>query len=160
MYREDITNNLNNSKGLFFIFFFRFSNFFCRNYFLKIIGFPVRGLYKVIIQWIFGIDIPDGTHIGSGLKIYHGIGLVVNKDVIIGSNVILRHCTTIGNSKKNGKCPVIEDNVIVGANCVIIGDIIVGRNAVVAAGSVVNKNVPSYSLVAGNPAIVKKKYEY
>lgn len=50
----------------------------------------------------------------------------------------------------------IGRNVWVGDNVVILGNVKIGDGAIVAAGSVVIKDVPSYSLVAGVPAIVKK----
>lgn len=48
---------------------------------------------------------------------------------------------------------VIEDDVWIGHNVVILpGCKHVGRGAIVGAGSVVTKDVPSYTVVAGNPA--------
>lgn len=146
-----------NSKGLFFLLFFRISSFFSRNSLLRLIGFPIRLIYKIIIQWILGIDIPDKTRIGSLINIYHGIGLIVHEKVIIGKNVVLRHNTTIGNAKRVDDVPTIKDNVQIGANCVIIGDIVIGNNSVIAAGSVVVKSVPDFCIVAGNPAKIIKE---
>lgn len=145
-----------NTKNLFFNLCFRTCSFFSQNMILKIIGFPFRLLYKFCIQWVLGIDIPDTTKIGKNFTIFHGQGLVVHKSVIIGNNVTLRHNTTIGNARQNGACPIIADNVDVGANSVIIGDIRIGNNAVIAAGSIVVKNVPDFAVVAGNPAKVIK----
>lgn len=52
---------------------------------------------------------------------------------------------------------VIEDDVWIGANAVILPGVTVGRHSVVAAGAVVSKDVPPHSLVAGVPAVVKKR---
>jgi acetyltransferase-like isoleucine patch superfamily enzyme len=49
---------------------------------------------------------------------------------------------------------IIGDNVFLGANSVILPGIIVGDNVIIGAGSVITKNVPSNSVVAGNPARV------
>jgi putative colanic acid biosynthesis acetyltransferase WcaB len=147
-----------NTKGSIFIFFFRLSSFFLKNKFLKIIGFPVRLLYKVLFQWILGIDIPDQTKIGKGFDVYHGQGLIINSATIIGENVTVRQNTTIGNSKPGGGAPVIENNVKIGANSVVIGEIIVGENSIIGAGSVVVKNVPKNAIVAGNPAKLIKQF--
>ena len=49
---------------------------------------------------------------------------------------------------------VIEDNVVIGARSIILYNVKVGKNALIAAGSVVTKDVPPYSIVAGNPAKV------
>ena len=40
---------------------------------------------------------------------------------------------------------------------IILKGVTVGEGSIVAAGSVVTKDVPDYTLVAGNPAVIKKK---
>lgn len=47
---------------------------------------------------------------------------------------------------------IIEDDVHIGENCVILSGITIGHNSVISANSVVTKNIPPYSIVAGNPA--------
>lgn len=47
---------------------------------------------------------------------------------------------------------IIEDNVHIGENCVILSGVTIGHNSVISANSVVTKNIPPYSIVAGNPA--------
>ena len=51
---------------------------------------------------------------------------------------------------------VIEDNVWIGMYCFIGKGVTIGEGAVVARQSVVTKDVPPYSIVAGNPARVVK----
>jgi putative colanic acid biosynthesis acetyltransferase WcaB len=155
-YYDDFIRNRNNTKGTLIIVLFRISNFFCSNSFRKFIGFPIRLFYTFVVQWLLGIDIADTTNIGPGLSVFHGIGLVINSKSIIGKNVTLRHNTTIGNSRSGGSCPIICDNVNIGANSVIIGGITIGENAVIGAGSVVVKDVPANCIVAGNPAKIIK----
>jgi acetyltransferase-like isoleucine patch superfamily enzyme len=46
----------------------------------------------------------------------------------------------------------IEDDCWIAANTIILAGVVVGKGAIVAAGSVVTKDVPPYSVVAGNPA--------
>lgn len=53
----------------------------------------------------------------------------------------------------------ICDNVWIGMNAVILKGVTVGDNPVVAAGSVVTKSVEPNTVVAGNPAVVVKKFE-
>jgi len=50
----------------------------------------------------------------------------------------------------------IGSNVWIGSNVTILPSVEIGDGAVVGAGSVVTKNVPEYSIVAGNPAKVIK----
>ena len=52
---------------------------------------------------------------------------------------------------------IIGRNVWVGANATILPGVTIGEFSVVAAGAIVTKDVPSGVLVAGNPAVVKKK---
>ena len=53
----------------------------------------------------------------------------------------------------------IGDNVWIGMNAVILKGVTIGDNSVVAAGSVVTKSVEPNTVVAGNPAVVVKKFE-
>lgn len=55
---------------------------------------------------------------------------------------------------------VIEDDVWVGANVVILPGVTLGKHCVVAAGSVVNRSVPPFSVCAGTPARVVKRYNF
>lgn len=54
---------------------------------------------------------------------------------------------------------IIEHNVFVGSHSVIKGGARIGHHSVIAAGTVVDaKTIPPYSLVSGNPMIVKAGY--
>jgi putative colanic acid biosynthesis acetyltransferase WcaB len=120
------------------------------------LSLPMRFLYQIIVEWVFGIELPWDTQVGKNLKIQHGQGLVVNHHTVIGHNCVLRNSTTIGNKQladgAYGLPPKIGDNVDVGCNVVIIGAVTIGDNAIIGAGSVVVKDVPPYAVVAGNPA--------
>jgi acetyltransferase-like isoleucine patch superfamily enzyme len=54
---------------------------------------------------------------------------------------------------------IIRDNVWIGMNATILKGVTIGENSVVAAGSVVTKSVEPNTVVAGNPAIVVKKFD-
>jgi acetyltransferase-like isoleucine patch superfamily enzyme len=51
----------------------------------------------------------------------------------------------------------IEDDCWIAANSIILAGVTVGKGSVVAAGAVVTKDVPPFSIVAGNPAEIIKK---
>ncbi len=53
----------------------------------------------------------------------------------------------------------IMDNAWIGFNAIILKGVTIGEGAVVAAGSVVTKDVPDYTIVGGNPAVVIKKID-
>jgi len=53
----------------------------------------------------------------------------------------------------------VQQGASLGANCTIICGIVIGEYSMVAAGSVVTKDVPPYTLVAGNPARVVAKVD-
>jgi bifunctional UDP-N-acetylglucosamine pyrophosphorylase/glucosamine-1-phosphate N-acetyltransferase len=58
---------------------------------------------------------------------------------------------------KNKHATVIEDEVKIGSDTMLVAPVRVGRNSVTGAGSVVTKDVPPDTLVAGVPAVVKKR---
>ena len=114
-------------------------------------------IYNLYTQYVLGCDIPSSTVIGEGFEIYHSAhASVVSPGTIIGKNVSLRQNTTIGAKGFHGaeKSPVIEDDVTIGPNVCIIGDITIGKGSTIGAGAVVVKDVPPYSVVVGNPAII------
>ena len=53
---------------------------------------------------------------------------------------------------------IISNNVWIGMNATILKGVTIGENSVVAAGSVVTKSVPPNIVVAGNPAVIVKKF--
>lgn len=54
---------------------------------------------------------------------------------------------------------VIEDDVWIGFRSAILKGVHIGRGAIVAAGSIVTKDVPSWSMVAGNPARIIRELD-
>jgi serine O-acetyltransferase len=92
---------------------------------------------------------------GPGLKLLHGVGIVINADAVLGTNVTIMQGVTIGGTQRG--IPIIEDDVIVCANATVMGRVRLGRGAVVGAGAVVVKDVPEASNVVGNPAQVLER---
>ena len=72
----DLKNNKGNYKSLFVIIFFRFASLFGKSYtknkIIFILGSPFWVSYRLIIDWLMGIEIPIHTRIGPGLIIHHG----------------------------------------------------------------------------------------
>ena len=158
---QDWKTNKGNVKGRIILTLFRIANFSTMNRTYYFLCIPYRVLYKIFIEWFFGIEIPWNTSIGKSLALYHGQALVLNNKVVIGSNCVLRHCTTIGNKQlEDGRfsaSPVIGNNVDIGSNVCVIGEIYIGDNVKVGCGAVVTKNISGNCIVVGNPAVEKKK---
>lgn len=55
---------------------------------------------------------------------------------------------------------IIEENCWIGFGVIIVKPVRVGRGSIVAAGSVVLEDIPPFSVVAGNPARIKKMYDF
>lgn len=90
----------------------------------------------------------------------------IGNDVILAQNIVM---SGLNHGYENIHLPphnqpvsknriILEDEVWIGANAVVVAGVTIGKHAVVAAGSVVTKNVPAYSVVAGNPAKIIKLY--
>ncbi|WP_221585053.1 serine acetyltransferase [Microbacterium sp. G2-8] len=98
--------------------------------------------YRLVTEGFLGIELPTSTSVGPGLRLRHGIGIVVNPHTVIGSGVMLRHGVTLGNRRERDDCPVIEADVEIGVGAVIIGAITVGRGARIGPNAVVVRDVP------------------
>jgi acetyltransferase-like isoleucine patch superfamily enzyme len=57
----------------------------------------------------------------------------------------------------SGRNIVVKRGAWIASNALVIGPCEIGEHSVVAAGSIVIRDVPPYSVVAGNPAKVIKK---
>lgn len=101
--------------------------------------------------------IGDRSQINEDCNIDFSGGVDIGRNVVISARSLIYshshgrdpHSTPRAISKR------IHDNVWIGAGAMILENVIeIGEGAIVAAGAVVTKNVPAYSLVAGNPATV------
>ena len=107
---------------------------------------------------------PHASFMASIAHIYIGNYVTFGPNVTIRGgdhriDIIGKHIYEIGEDEKlpeNDKDVIIEDGVWCGCNVTILKGVRIGKGAVVAAGSVVTKDVPSYSIVGGNPAKVIK----
>ena len=83
-----------------------------------------------------GLEI-DTRNIGKGLVVYH-YNNVVNVSAVIGENLHLHGCNVIGNAGNGDlRCPVIGNNVMMGAGAKVIGNVTIADNIKIAAGAVV-----------------------
>ncbi|MCB9994099.1 MAG: serine O-acetyltransferase [Hyphomicrobiaceae bacterium] len=105
---------------------------------------------------VFQADINPAVHIGRGIMIDHGTGVVIGQTAWIGDQVsILQGVTLGGTGKEHGdRHPKVCSGVLIGAGAKVLGNIRIGEGARIAAGSVVLKEVPAHTTVAGVPAKV------
>lgn len=105
------------------------------------------------------IQIPYTTSIGDNFSICHLGRVVINPKSTIGDNVCVNPGVLIGqeNRGKRQGCPTIGNRVWIGSNAVIVGKIVVGDDVLIAPNAYVNFDVPSHSVVIGNPGIIKHK---
>lgn len=120
--------------------------------------------FCTINNGVGGVEIGDRTLVGMSNVI---IGPVtIGDNVIIAQNVVI---SGLNHEYQNINLPIadqpvltlpiiIKDDCWIAANSVITAGITIGKHSIVAAGSVVTKNVPDYSVVAGNPAKLMKKF--
>lgn len=102
------------------------------------------------------INIPSETCIGEGFYIGHLGKIIINPKAVIGRNVNIATGVTIGQTNRGSKkgVPTIGDNVWIGTNSVIVGNITIGDDVLIAPLTLVNVDVPSHSVVSGNPCTI------
>jgi serine O-acetyltransferase len=104
-----------------------------------------------------GYEIPYNVEIGKGLRLMHLGGIIINPLARIGQNVTILRGVTIGSNRRGRRAgaPTIGNDVWIGANAALIGNIIIGDNVMIAPNSYINIDIPSNSIVFGNPCVVK-----
>ena len=114
------------------------------------------------------VEIQKGARIGNRCKISSHTficeGVELEDEVFIGHNVTFTNDlfprATNGNGALQGdadwKCvPTrVQRGASIGSGATLLCGITVGERALVGAGSVVTRDVPAYTVVAGNPARV------
>jgi carbonic anhydrase/acetyltransferase-like protein (isoleucine patch superfamily) len=104
-------------------------------------GSVVRGdIGRIVIGWETNVQDLTMIHTDADIE------AVIGDRVTIGHRAILHGC-------------VVEDECLIGMGSIIQNRAVIGRHSIVASGSVVREDfvVPPESLVAGVPAIVKRK---
>lgn len=119
--------------------------------------------FTTINNGVGDVTIGNRSRIGIGSTVIGPVS--IGNDVIIAQNVVI---SGLNHKYEDVTLPVskqgvwtnqitVEDEAWIAANCVILSGVKIGKHAVVSAGSVVRRNVPAYSVVSGNPAVVMKK---
>lgn len=118
--------------------------------------------------WINGDpDIADEVFIGFFSEVNaKGAKVVIGKGCDIASFVSINcadsHKKTIGIQNKVSRRDIhIGEYVFIGSHSVVKGGADIGHHSVVAAGCIVDGvAIPPYSLISGNPMVVKPNYYF
>lgn len=106
-----------------------------------------------------------GDYSGVGCKCLIQGGVKIGKHVMMGPEVFIytqnhdfrRTDITIDQQGWSEEKPVeIGNDVWIGSRVTILPGVIIGDGCIIGASAVVTKSVPSYSVVAGNPAKIIK----
>ncbi len=121
---------------------------------------PIGLLSKIFLRrytYRYGFQI--GGEIGEGFYIGHFGTIVISAGAKIGKNCNIAHGVTIGETFRGQSAgvPTIGDFVWIGANAIIVGKITIESHVLIAPGAFVNFDVPSHSIVIGNPGKIVSK---
>lgn len=119
-----------------------------------------KKIYHILFAFsrrVYAVEFSDTTQIGPGLYIGHPYGITINPKTVMGSNINIHKGVTIGqeNRGKRKGVPTIGNDVWIGINSTIVGNITIGDDVLIAPNSYVNRDIPSHSIVIGNPCIIK-----
>ena len=118
-----------------------------------------------------GTNVQMGCRFLNGRKVFFGENNVINFGCLfdgrhfpihIGDNVSIGPEATILTLGHDPRSPIFEDKggpvkigdrSWIGYRAIILPGVEIGEGAVVGAGAVVTRDVPPYTIVAGNPAV-------
>lgn len=134
---------------------------------------------------LYGCTIGDNTKIGTFVEIQKNAaigrnckvsshtficeGVTIEDDVFVGHNVTFindlypRATSASGDLQTEADWTVVPTRIskgaAIGSSATILAGVTIGEGAIVGAGAVVTKDVPPWSVVAGNPARVLRTIE-
>jgi acetyltransferase-like isoleucine patch superfamily enzyme len=128
---------------------------------LELLRLPGKGLPRLEIG--DNVNIEQYVHIicGSSVRIGNNVSITGGAAIVDVNHPYsdIHDPTKIGDRIEcEGNAVEIGDNVFIGFGAIVLPNVRIGKNSVIGAYSVVNKDVPDFSVVAGNPAKVLKKY--
>lgn len=116
------------------------------------------------------LRVGDHSHLGYQLDIAVGARVDIGSRVMIASRVALlgydfhpldpvRRANHEPPESGGAERITIGDDVWIGMNCIVLKGVTIGEGAVIGAGSLVTRDVPAWSLAAGQPARVLRSLD-
>lgn len=107
------------------------------------------------------VSIGHRCSFGGNVRLHAHDKIEIGNDCMFGYGIVIATAThdyhiDIMNKSFITKSVTIGSNVWIGLNAIILPGITIGDGVVVGAGSIVTKDIPSYAIVAGNPAKIIK----
>jgi acetyltransferase-like isoleucine patch superfamily enzyme len=141
-------------------------------------GTHIRGIL-LVRPYGDGIRIGSNCYIGDHSRIWAFASVKIGDSVLISHNVtvidsdsheldylereksVIQNFASVSPMLGNVETApiVIEDHVWISYNACILKGVTIGKGAIVGAGSVVTKDVPPWTVVAGNPAKVIRRLQ-
>ena len=121
------------------------------------------------VEPIFRCDYGSNIVVGDNFYANYNLIILDNAPVTIGDNVFIApnvsiftvghplHPQARNSGYEYGRPIAIGNNVWIGGGAILLPGVTVGDNAVIAAGSVVGRDVPPWTVVAGNPGRVVRE---
>lgn len=132
---------------------------------------------------MYGCSVGDGTKVGAFVEVQKNAfigknckisshtficeGVTIEDNVFVGHNVAFINDSfpraTTGDGKLQTEADwkveptLVKKGASIGSGSTILANVTIGENAIIGAGSVVTKDVPANTIVAGNPARIKRK---
>lgn len=106
-----------------------------------------------------GLEISTANPIGGGIYLGHAYNITINPNTRIGRNCNIHKGVVIGQENRGVRkgVPTIGNEVWIGINAAIVGNITIGDDVLIAPKTYVNRDIPSHSVVYGNPCIIKHR---
>ena len=137
------------------------------------IGVAVHiGAYAVIEALVpesgVTVQIDDRAYIGHFLRLTAVGGVHIGADAMLSDRVYVSDTSHLYEDVtqpikvqglRDGRHVEIGEGAWVGIGAAICGNVRIGRNAIVGANAVVHRDVPDFTVVAGNPAVVVRRHD-
>ena len=114
------------------------------------------------------VEIDHRAYIGHFLRLTAVGGVHIGADAMLSDRVYVSDTSHVYEDVtrpikvqglRDGRHVEIGEGAWVGIGAAICGNVTIGRNAVVGANAVVVRDVPAFTVVAGNPAVVVRRHD-